>query len=157
MKNRGINRGETRRDRKRHGRIDGREKKKCKETRGERVYERERERHGITKLRVYQRSKTHLIDVCHNKRVLKINKISAKMKTQHRERERDKNKKDIYKIVICISKRSKTSYRSVSRINKSRTKRKLIPINRKMNNRMRNTSIIKYINLSEEYNKECKN
>lgn len=119
--------------------------------------ERERERHGITKLRVYQRSKTHLIDVCHNKRVLKINKISAKMKTQHRERKRDKNKKDIYKIVTCISKRSKTSYRSVSRINKSRTKRKLIPINRKMNNRMRNTSIIKYINLSEEYNKECKN
>lgn len=135
------------------------ERKKNVKKREEKEYmrERERERHGITKLRVYQRSKTHLIDVCHNKRVLKINKISAKMKTQHRERERDKNKKDIYKIVICISKRSKTSYRSVSRINKSRTKRKLIPINRKMNNRMRNTSIIKYINLSEEYNKECKN
>lgn len=135
------------------------ERKKNVKKREEKEYmrERERERHGITKLRVYQRSKTHLIDVCHNKRVLKINKISAKMKTQHRERKRDKNKKDIYKIVICISKRSKTSYRSVSRINKSRTKRKLIPINRKMNNRMRNTSIIKYINLSEEYNKECKN
>lgn len=135
------------------------ERKKNVKKREEKEYmrERERERHGITKLRVYQRSKTHLIDVCHNKRVLKINKISAKMKTQHRERKRDKNKKDIYKIVICISKRSKTSYRSVSRINKSRTKRKLIPINRKMNNRMRNTLIIKYINLSEEYNKECKN
>lgn len=135
------------------------ERKKNVKKREEKEYmrERERERHGITKLRVYQRSKTHLIDVCHNKRVLKINKISAKMKTQHRERKRDKNKKDIYKIVTCISKRSKTSYRSVSRINKSRTKRKLIPINRKMNNRMRNTSIIKYINLSEEYNKECKN
>lgn len=133
------------------------ERKKNVKKREEKEYMRERERETWNYKTVYQRSKTHLIDVCHNKRVLKINKISAKMKTQHRERKRDKNKKDIYKIVTCISKRSKTSYRSVSRINKSRTKRKLIPINRKMNNRMRNTSIIKYINLSEEYNKECKN
>lgn len=29
---------------------------------------------------VYRRSKTHVINVCHNERVLKINKISVKIK-----------------------------------------------------------------------------